>query len=259
MRYIRLLLKLFKYNLKLQMQYRANFLLSIPMHLSWTIKEVLVVFILYQYTQSIYGWDKYEFIFLLGTYFLIDSLFSCMLLPNLSNLSQQIQDGTFDHILLKPIDSQFYTMTYSFNMGVLSALAVGFFLIIYASFHITFSLSPLRILLYVLLMVSGIIIYACILFICASLSFKTVKADYIRNIFVGIANIARKPISIFPKAIQDILYLIPIAYIAYIPACYYLGKIDIVKCLISFPVSFLFSLICRFIWNRSVDDYTSIS
>lgn len=45
-KYARLFLKIISYNLKQQMQFRANFLLSIPVHLSWTVKEVIVIYIL---------------------------------------------------------------------------------------------------------------------------------------------------------------------------------------------------------------------
>lgn len=188
------------------MQFRANFLLSIPVHLAWTVKEVIVIYILYNYTDIIMGWKKNEFIFLPGTYFIIDSIVSCIILPDLQNLSEHIRTGFFDHVLLKPMDNQFYTLTYFFNMGVIAAALVGIFLVIYAGIEMDLKIIIFSLCGYLVFVLSGIVIFASILIIAAIPVCKTVKIDYIRNVFICIANVARKPVSIFPDQIKKVLY-----------------------------------------------------
>jgi ABC-type uncharacterized transport system, permease component len=258
-KYARLFLKIISYNLKQQMQFRANFLLSIPVHLSWTVKEVIVIYILYNYTDIILGWKKNEFIFLLGTYFIIDSIVSCIILPNLQNLSEHIRAGFFDHVLLKPMDSQFYTLTYFFNMGVMAAALVGIFLVMYAGIGMNLKMTIFSLLGYLIFVLSGIVIFASILIIAAVPVFKTVKIDYIRNVFICIANVARKPISIFPDQIKKALYGCSIAFISYIPSCFALGKLGFKSCCLSIPVAIVLLFVNRKLWKKGIESYVSIS
>lgn len=258
-KYIKLFFKIMSHNLKQQMQYRANFLLSIPVHLSWTVKEVIVIFVLYDYTDIVLGWKKNEFIFLLGTYYIIDSIVSCIILPNLQNLSEHIRVGLFDHVLLKPIDNQFYTLTYSFNMGVITAALVGAILDIYACVSIGLKIALIPLCGYLLFVFTGTIIFASILIIVALPVFKTVRIDYIRNVFICIANAARKPIDIFPNYIKKGLYISSITFISYVPTCFALGKLDLKICCLSIPVALFLLFLNRKLWKRSVEDYVSIS
>ncbi len=259
MKYLRLFGKMAGFNLKVQMQYRVNFLLQLPFHLSWTLKEVVVIFLMYRYTDRILTWDRYEYIFLLGTYFVADSIFSCILLPNLSNLSAQLVNGTFDHILLKPIDSQFYTMTYEMGIGVLFAMLLGFVLVIWSGVRVGLPASAGRVLAYLLFLVAGIAIYGALLFICAVPVFCLIRIDYIHNIFLCIANISRKPLEVFPDLVVKLLYVIPVAFISYVPACCYLGKLDLKVGAVSVFAAALLWRLARALWKMGVRRYVSVS
>lgn len=258
-KYLKIFVKIVSYNLKQQMEYRTNFLLSIPVHLSWTIKEVIVIHVLYDYTDIILGWKKDEFIFLLGTYFIIDSIVSCIILPNLQNLSECIRDGFFDHVLLKPIDSEFYTLTYTFNIGVVFAALVGVILNIYACINIEIEISLFLLCGYLFFVFFGIIIFSSVIIIFALPVFKTIKIDYIRNVFICIANIARKPTDIFPNYIKKGLYICTIGFISYVPTCFILGKLDFEICCISIPVAVFLLVLNRKLWKKGVKAYVSIS
>ena len=256
MKYIGLFGKMAAFNLKVQMQYRVNFLLQLPFHLSWTLKEVVVIFLMYRYTDCILTWDRYEYIFLLGTYFVADSIFSCILLPNLSNLSAQLVNGTFDHILLKPIDSQFYTMTYEMGIGVLFAMLLGFVLVVWSGVRVGPPASAGRVLAYLLFLLAGIAIYGALLFICAVPVFCLIRIDYIQNIFLCIANISRKPLEVFPDLV---LYVIPVAFISYVPACCYLGKLELRTGAAAVFVAVILWRIARVLWKRGIRRYVSVS
>lgn len=258
MKYLRLYFKIVKYNINVQMQYKTNFLLSIPLHLAWTLKEVIVTLLLYNYTDNILGWNKYEFFFLLGTYFIADSVFSSILLPNINTLSNKIRDGSLDYVLMKPMDSQFMVLTNEFNVGLFSSFLLGIILIVISSCSLMIDFNLFILLGYILLTVNGIIIFSCIIFIFASFSFKTIKTDYIRSLFVTIANIGRKPIDIFPKFLQKLLFIFPVAFIAYVPSCFYLNKLGALSFL-GLPISIIFIIISRKLWKFNLKHYTSAS
>ncbi len=91
-------------------------------------------------------------------------------------------------------------------MGVIAAALVGIFLVIYAGIEMDLKITIFSLCGYLVFVLSGIVIFASILIIAAIPVFKTVKIDYIRNVLICIANVARKPVSIFPDQIKKVLY-----------------------------------------------------
>ena len=112
---------------------------------------------------------------------------------------------------------------------------------------------------YLIIVLSVIVIFASILIIAAVPDFKTVKIDYIRNVFICIANVARKPISIFPDQIKKALYGCSIAFISYIPSCFALGKLGFKSCCLSIPVAIVLLFVNRKLWKKGIESYVSIS
>jgi ABC-2 type transport system permease protein len=260
-RYIRLIGKLFRYSIILEMQYRANFLIMLPVHLAWTLQEVFTVLIIYLYTDNVWGWSKYEIILLVGTYFIVDSLLTSVVFPNINALSEKIRTGQLDFFILKPIDSQFLVLTYKINLSLIYAFAVGVVLVCIALNNLNaVVITPINFVMYLLLLINGFLIFAFILYMIASLAFWTVQIDYVRDIFVTFAQFARKPFEIYPKLLRQIvIYIIPLAFIAYVPAGLLLGKLSPLWCSISFVFTPILFILSRKMWHFSLKAYESVS
>jgi ABC-2 type transport system permease protein len=243
------------------MQYRANFLIMLPVHLAWTLQEVFTILIIYLYTDKVWSWSKYEIILLLGTYFVVDSLLTSVIFPNINALSEKIRTGQLDFFILKPIDSQFLILTYKINLSLVYAFAVGIALICVSLINLdTVVITPLNFIMYLLLTINGFLIFAFLLYIIASLTFWTVQIDYIRDIFVTFAQLARKPFEIYPKPLRQIvIYLIPLGFIAYVPTGFLLGKLSFLWCSISFIFTPILFLLSRKMWFFSLKAYESVS
>ncbi len=259
LRYFKLFGKFFRYSIITQMQYRGNFLLMIPVHLAWTLQEVILAAVLYLYTDRIYNWTKYEFLLILGTYFIVDSLFSSVLLPNLNELSDRIRTGEMDFFILKPVDTQFLVFTYRVDLGLVFAFSIGVFFILYSLAHLHLAINLLAVALYILLVANGAIVFASIIFILSSFVFQTIKIDYVQNIFLTFAQFARKPFDIYPSVLRYfMMFVIPLGFIAYVPAGFLLGKIKYLWSL-SFVITPLLFSISRVIWKQMIKSYGSAS
>ena len=129
-RYGKIFVRLLRYSIINQMQYRANFLMMLPAQLAWTMQEVLFAVIIYGHTDQIWNWSKYEMIVLLGTYIMVDSLVTGVILNNLVTLSEKIRTGQLDFFLLKPIDSQFLVAIHYFDLGFIYGFLIGLILIV---------------------------------------------------------------------------------------------------------------------------------
>lgn len=243
------------------MQYRANFLIMLPVHLAWTLQEVFFVLIIYLYTDNVWHWSKYEIILLVGTYFIVDSLLTSVIFPNINALSEKIRTGQLDFFILKPIDSQFLVLTYKINLSLVYAFLVGVTLIIISLLNLsTVVITPLKLITYLLLTINGFLIFAFLLYIVASFAFWTIQIDYIRDIFVTSAQFARKPLEIYPRVLRDIfIYFIPLGFIAYVPTGFLLGKFNPLWCSLSFVFTPILFLISRKMWFLSLKAYESVS
>lgn len=258
-RYLHIFLKCFKFSLVNQMQYKFNFLLMLPVNLVWTMEEILITFILFNYTDTMQGWGKYEFILLIGTYFIVDSLFTSVLLPNIQELSEKIRTGNLDFFLLKPIDTQFLALTHRVDVGLVYAFTIGVAVVTISLLHLDVGWAPLRLLVYILFVINGALCFASIVFILGSFAFKTVKVDYVGSIFLTFAQFCKKPIDIYPALIKKVmLYLIPLGFVSYVPAAFLLNKIGYMWCL-SFLVTPLLFWISRKVWTMLLRDYEGAS
>lgn len=258
-RYGKIFVRLLRYSIINQMQYRANFLMMLPAQLAWTMQEVLFAVIIYGHTNQIWNWSKYEMIVLLGTYIMVDSLVTGVILNNLVTLSEKIRTGQLDFFLLKPIDSQFLVAIHYFDLGFIYGFLIGLILIFIGVIKLHLRLHVFHLLLYVFLIFNGFILFSSLLFSLGSLSFRTVRINYIGNLFLTLAQFSRRPFEIYPAILRHMMmFVIPVGFIAYVPAGYILGKIQHIWCW-SFVLGPAFFLLSRQIWKRSLKAYNSAS
>lgn len=258
-RYSYIFYKSFKFSLVNQMQYKFNFFLMLPVNLIWTMEEILLTFILFDYTNTMQGWTKYEFILLIGTYFIVDSLFTSVLMPNIEELSERIRTGNLDFFILKPIDTQFLALTHRVDVGLIYAFSIGIVVVCISLFKLSIDLTLLNLIIYVLLIVNGALCFASIIFIIGSFAFKTIKVDYVGSIFLTFAQFCKKPVDIYPALIKKLMmYLIPLGFVSYVPTAFLLNKIGYIWCF-SFIITPLLFWLSRRIWFSLLKSYEGAS
>lgn len=260
MRYLKIIFKLIKFSFVTQIQYKVNFLLSLPINLAWTIQDIIVALLVYTCTDTIYSWTEFELFLLLGNYFVVDGLFSVLFLPNINDLPEKVRKGELDFVLTKPLDSQFLVFTFRINQNGVIAFLEGVLLIIYSSHKLSLELSPIRIIFFLLFLMCGIVIYSSILFMVSSMSIFTTKLDFLRDFFLTISDYSKKPLEIYPRTIQFItIFLLPVAFIVYFPTLYLLSKNTTVLPYFSIFFALISVLLTRVFWNIVIKHYCSVS
>jgi len=86
--------------------YRASFFgeaLLALLTIAWTL---LPIFVLYDQRAGIAGWTRDEAMLVNGCFILLEGLMSALIEPNLRAVVEQVRDGTFDFVLMKPVDPQ---------------------------------------------------------------------------------------------------------------------------------------------------------
>lgn len=72
---------------------------------------------------------------------LLQGISATLLVPNLNRIVEQVQQGTLDFILLKPISSQYWLSLRSLSPWGFSDIIFGLMIIIYASYQINLNLA----------------------------------------------------------------------------------------------------------------------
>ncbi len=255
-KYINLLKYFIKYCIIRDMNFRFNFFINILTDFTYSILKIIFTYIIFENVSNLGGLTKYQIFFLLGTSFILDSLYMMFLFFNHTQIPESVRMGTLDFTFIKPVSPLFMVSFRYFNIAGIGNLIFGGFLLLSSLRHITVSVSDF--LIYILLLICGFIIYFSISLTAFTFSFWTVKADGFLGMLVDMTEIMKYPHSLFPRLIQSVFtFIIPIFMIASYPTSIALGLLP--KYVIALNV--LLAILCFTISTRffkySLLKYTS--
>ena len=101
----------------------------------------------------------------------------------------------------------------------------GFILVIMSVQKGVFVVTPISVLLFVVSIFAGALIYTSIKLFFASFALWIKQSGSLLQVAYEMADFAKYPTEIYHKGIQFIItWVIPFAFVAYLPASYFLGK-----------------------------------
>jgi ABC-2 type transport system permease protein len=175
------------------------------------------------------GWHLGEIAFLFGllemSFGLMDMIFAGF---DPQNFGRRVRRGTFDQLLLRPVNITLQVLGDDFILRRLGRIAQG--LVIFAiALNLTGIQWTAGKLLYLPLVVVGIVAFFGGLYIVgATITFWTVESIEVMNIFTyGSSELISYPMHIYPDWLRSFFtWIIPAALLNYYPALYFLDKPD---------------------------------
>jgi ABC-2 type transport system permease protein len=260
-RYLRVYAALWKNSVTREMIFKSNFLLWIIVELLWFGLQLSFIGVLYLHTDHIGTWTKWEVVALIGASHLIQQMFQAFFLINCTNLSELVRTGKLDFLLLLPINTRFVVSLRQVDLGAfvnaLSAVAV----MVYAGRQMHLTPSAMQVVGFVVLCVAGIAIHYSLMFLLASISFWTVRAQGIVWGYYNLFQIARLPDEAFRGVFKAVFtFAIPMLLVSNVPVRVLVSKLSSPA-----PLALLLvmSVACFAIsewgWRASVRRYTSAS
>ena len=216
--------------------YRVNFLLNTFIMLISNILFPLVTILIYGADAGFPGWDFYE-VLLIQAVFLLSSGAARLMFNNLLWVTMQhIVEGTFEIVLIKPLDPLFFLLASSFEIESVS-LILGGAIVFGVALYNTVALTLATFLQFFILFCAGLFVNLGIALIMTATSFKWVGNSRIPEIFDSIQTFGKYPQNIFPNAVRGFTaFIIPVAMIGCFPATALLGKAE--------PVMFIAIIPC---------------
>ena len=257
---LKLLSAFLKVNIQMSLAYRADTVVNILLNLMWLGWEFLSLSIIFSNTETIGGWDFGELIALLGVFRLVHTLMIALIWPNTEKFNQSIRDGSMDYTLLQPVNSMFL-VTFSritvWRAWDLILAAVLIVIGINMSGDIT---TPLNILTFILLTISGSIVIYSLWIVLIALTFWFTKFDNNVTILQALLDAGRYPVTVYPAWLRILVtFVIPIAVATTVPLQGLRGELTFDRALMFIGIGILSFIIASQVWRRGLKQYSGAS
>jgi len=260
MRTLNLLSAFFKVNVQLALAYRADTVVNILLNIMWLGWELLSLSIIFNNTETIGGWGFGELIALLGVFRLVNTMMIALIWPNTEKFNQSIRDGSMDYTLLQPINSMFLVTFSRITIWRIWDLVLAIVLImvgINMSGDIT---TPLNILTFVLLTVSGAIVIYSLWIVLIALTFWFTKFDNNVTILQALLDAGRYPVTVYPVWLRIIVtFVIPVAVATTIPLQALRGDLNFQRVLLFIAIGIVSFLVASRVWKAGLKRYSGAS
>ena len=260
-RYLAIYAALWKNSVVREMSFKANFVLWIFVEFLWFALQLSFIAVIYQHTDRIATWSKWEVVLLIGASHFIQQVYTAVFLSNVTQLSEYIRTGKLDFMLLLPVNTRFLVSFRLVDLGgfvnALSAVAV----MVYAAGRLQLSISAAQWAGFLLLTLCGLLVHYSLMLILASTSFWTVRGQGIVWGYYNLFNIARMPDAAFRGFFKVFFsYAIPVLLVANVPAKLLAAKLESpFEMLTLFGLSLACFAVSELVWRFALRHYTSAS
>ena len=238
--------------------YPGQLLMFALSQLIFSISGPVIAVIVYGVGKGIPGWSFYEFLIFNGTFTLVYGIWGTFFLAQIWRLSRDIENGSFDKFLIRPVKFPLYLLISGFDLDWIGQSAFGLFLILYPIILGKVNVTVMNVLIYLfLILLSAFVGYAMVMFI-AGLEIIFVKRETIWNIIDSVVEFVRYPLNIYGPVIQFVFtFVLPFGLASFYPTQALFGRLNLFT-LIPFTIlSVGFLLVAIKFLNFAVKKYTS--
>ena len=260
-RYLTIYAALWKNSVAREMSFKGNFILWIVVELLWFGLQLSFVSVIYSQTGSIGSWTKWQMVLLVGASNFIQQVYQAFFLTNCTNLSELVRTGRMDFLLALPINTRFIVSLRQVDLGSFVNALFAVCVMIFAAGKLELHPTAGQFAGFAALCVVGILIHYSLMFMLASISFWTVRAQGIVWGYYNLFNIARMPDEVFKGAFKAVFtFALPILLVSNVPVRVLAEKlVSPESMLLLLGLGIAWSLASEWFWKFSLSHYTSAS
>ncbi|MGJ3247919.1 MAG: ABC transporter permease [Elainellaceae cyanobacterium] len=257
-RYLKVLKLFWGAAIAAELEYRLNFLIAALTSLANLAGSLFGLFLFYRTNYTFQDWSWEEALVVLGVFTLLQGFSATFLAPNLNQIVRQVQEGTLDFVLLKPISSQFWLSTRTVSPWGSSDLFFGAILIGYAGGKLGLGLT--NYLAAILPLLCGFLSLYSLWFMLGATSIWFVKIYNVTEVLRGLLEAGRFPIVAYPVAYRFFFtFVVPVAFLTTIPAQALLHRGDVEWMIGALALAIALLYISKLFWRFALRFYTSAS
>src|SRR5438093_6629578 len=260
-RYLSIYAGLWKNSVTREMIFKSNFLLWIVVELLWFGLQLSLIGVLYLHTDHIGSWTKWQVVMLIGASHFIQQIFQAFFLINCTNLSELIRTGKMDFLLVLPVNTRFVVSLRQVDLGGFVNAGSAVAVMVYAARQLRLVPGFSQVLGFLVLCATGILIHYSLMFLLASISFWTVRAQGIVWGYYNLFQIARMPDEAFQGLFKAVFtFAVRMLLVSNVPVRLLVSKLSSpLPLLILLAMGVVCFLLSEWGWRASLRHYTSAS
>lgn len=243
-----------------EMQYRVNFFVQLVQSVIAIGTGLVGLWLVFAHTHALGSWTLYQLLIVMGVFTLMGGLIQTVIQPNMERLMGEVQDGTLDYAFTKPVDAQLLVSVREIRFWNLVDVLTGLLVVIYGIIHLPTHPSLLSILAFLaVLVLGGLMIYSfwMLLTTCA---FWVVRMDELVNLFQGVYNAGRFPVTIYPGWMRaGLTFIIPVAFAVTVPSEALTNRLTGATVLGALALTAALLTLTRLFWRLGVRRYSGAS
>jgi len=217
-RYLTIYAALWKTSVTREMSFKGNFLLWIIVELAWFGLQLAFVGVIFSQTTTVGTWTVWQVVLLTGTSSFIQQIYQAFFLVNCTNLSELVRTGKMDFLLLLPVNTRFLVSMRQVDLPSFANAAFAVCIMIYAAGKLHLHPTVVQFLGFGALCAAGLLVHYSLMFMLASVSFWTVRAQGIVWGYFNLFNIARMPDEAFHGAFKAVFtFALPVLLVSNVP------------------------------------------
>ena len=260
MRALRLFWSFFRIGAMNELQYRANFAVQVVQSFISLGTGLAVLALVFSQTTSLNGWSQPELLVVMGVYVLMGGVVQTVIQPNMEKLMEDVRQGTLDFVLTKPEDGQVLVSVREVRIWHAVDILVGVVIVGYAIGQLQVGIGlPAALVFAVALLLGGLMIY-CFWLILTISAFWIVRIDEIVELFAGVYQSGRFPVTIYPDWLRaGLTFLVPIAFAVTVPAEGLTGRLTATTLAGAAVFAAALLAFTRWLWRTGLRRYSGAS
>lgn len=260
MRFLDLLWSYLKVGVANELQYRVNLILQLLQSFIALAAGLIGLALVFNYTSELGGWSRPELLIVMGIYILMGGVINTLIQPNMTRLLYEIERGTLDFALTKPVDGQVIVSLRELNFWSLTDVVVGLVVVGVAIGQLHQRVAPWQAFAFVAALIFGSTLLYSFWVILTSVAFWVVRINEVVQVFQAIYAAGRWPVGIYPDWLRiGLTFLVPVAFAVTVPAEALASRLTPTSLCGAFAMTILFAGLARLMWSLGVRHYSGAS
>lgn len=244
-----------------EMQYRANFLLQLLQSMLTLGAGLVGLAVVFGRTSNLAGWSRPQLLAVMGVFTMVGGIIRTFVQPNMQRLVEDIQRGTLDYALTKPVDAQTLVSVRQVSIWQGVDIVAGMIVLIVALVQMDDGSDPIRrTLSFIGLLLLGSWCIYCFWLMLAASAFWLTRVDEMQELFQGLYRSGQYPVGIYPPWMRyGLTFLIPIGFAVTVPSEAVTGRLTGGTVVVAVAVAVFLGVVSRWLWAQGLRRYGGAS
>jgi ABC-2 type transport system permease protein len=243
-----------------ELEFRGHFIFLAFSNCLWAVLSLALASFVFGNVRAIGGWHLDRMLLLTGSFLLVMALTNFLFHDNMLKLSELVNRGDLDFVLIKPISSQFLVSMRYVTFSELPSTLVAAAYLVEATRRLGLRPSPLDLAAYFLLIVAAILSFYSLWFMSVTLALWTGRINNIAFLVMPVMDLGRIPTDVYAGLFRPFFtFVIPIALIATLPTRALLGLLEPAMLAYALALTALLLAASNRFWRYSLSRYSSAS